>query len=41
MIFGKATTGKAGYAVTASTLKQALAEGGDNTAAVSTGSCRK
>ena len=41
VIFGKATTGQTGYAVTASTLKQALAEGGDNTAAVSTGSCRK
>jgi len=41
VIFGKATTGQTGYAITASTLKQALAEGGDNTAAVSTGTCRK
>ena len=41
VIFGKATSGQTGYAITASTLKQALAEGGNNTAAVSTGSCRK
>jgi len=41
VIFGRATTGQTGYAITASTLKQALAEGGDNTAAVSTGTCRK
>ena len=41
VIFGKATTGQTGYAITATTLKQALAEGGNNTAAVSTGSCRK
>lgn len=41
VIFGKATSGQTGYAITASTLKQALAEGGDNTAAVSTGTCRK
>ena len=41
MIFGRATTGQTGYAITASTLKQALTEGGDNTAAVSTGTCRK
>lgn len=41
VIFGKATTGQTGYAITATTLKQALAKGGNNTAAVSTGSCRK
>ena len=41
VIFGKATTGQTGYAITATTLKQALAESGDNTAAVSTGACRK
>ena len=40
VIFGKATTGQTGYAISASTLQADLAEGGANTAAISTGTCR-
>ena len=45
VVFGKApdgesSTGQTGYAITASTLKQALEAGGSNTASVATGTCK-
>ena len=40
VVFAKATEGQTGYAITASTLKQALAANGNNTTPVSTGQCK-
>ena len=40
VVFAKATEGQTGYAITASTLKQALEAGGSNTASVATGTCK-
>lgn len=40
VVFAKATEGQTGYAITANTLQQALANNADNTTPVSTGQCK-